>query len=138
MCVCVCVCACTQLWPTLCYLVECCPPGSSVLEIFQARILEWIAISYSRGSFRPQGSKPHLLHCRQILSCWATREALRSKTNRRYPRTLREKFKTLLRKISFVTNYTTLMQGVNNRGSWGGGWELHGNSVLFSQFFCRP
>jgi len=30
--------------------VDCGPPGSSVHEIFQARILEWVAISYSRGS----------------------------------------------------------------------------------------
>ena len=37
------------------------PPGSSVHEISQARILEWVAISYSRGS------NPGLPHCRQIL-----------------------------------------------------------------------
>ena len=29
-------------------------PGFSVHEIFQARILEWVAISFSRGSFRPR------------------------------------------------------------------------------------
>jgi len=29
-------------------------PGSSVCGIFQARILEWVAISFSRGSFRLQ------------------------------------------------------------------------------------
>ena len=30
--------------------VHCSPPGSSVHEIFQARILEWVAISHCRGS----------------------------------------------------------------------------------------
>ena len=30
---------------------DCSPPGSSVCGIFQARILEWVAISFSRGSF---------------------------------------------------------------------------------------
>ena len=30
------------------------PPGSSVHGIFQARILEWVAISFSRGSSRPK------------------------------------------------------------------------------------
>ena len=30
--------------------MDCSPPGSSVHGIFQARILEWVAISYSRGS----------------------------------------------------------------------------------------
>ena len=32
----------------------CSPPGSSVHGIFQARILEWVAISFSRGSSRPR------------------------------------------------------------------------------------
>ena len=55
-CVCVCVCACvcarsvTQLCLTLCNLMDCSPPGSSVHEIFQARILERVVISSSRGS----------------------------------------------------------------------------------------
>ena len=33
---------------------DCSPPGSSVHEILQARILEWVAISFSRGSSRPR------------------------------------------------------------------------------------
>ena len=32
--------------------MDCSPPGSSLHGLFQARILEWVAISYSRGSFR--------------------------------------------------------------------------------------
>ena len=39
-----------QSCPTLCNPVDCSPPGSSVHGISQARILEWVAISYSRGS----------------------------------------------------------------------------------------
>ena len=45
-----------------------------------ARILEWVAISSSRGSSWPRDSiriSPHLLHDKQILNWWATREALR-------------------------------------------------------------
>ena len=38
------------------------PPGSSVHGISLARILEWAAISSSRGIFPTQGSTPHLLH----------------------------------------------------------------------------
>ena len=38
----------------LCYPVNCSPPGSSVHWIFQARILEWVAISFSRGSSQPR------------------------------------------------------------------------------------
>ena len=43
-------CSVTKLCPTLCNPVDCSPPGSSVLGISQARILEWIAISFSRVS----------------------------------------------------------------------------------------
>ena len=39
-----------QLYLTLCEPMDCSPPGSSVHGIFQARILEWVAISFSRGS----------------------------------------------------------------------------------------
>ena len=42
-----------QLYLTLCDPKNCHPPGSSVPEILQARILEWVAIPFSRGSSRP-------------------------------------------------------------------------------------
>ena len=48
-----------QLYPTLCNPTDCIPPGSSLHGIFQAKILEWVAISYSRGSLNP--SLLHLL-----------------------------------------------------------------------------
>ena len=59
---CVCGCSITQSCPTLRNSMECSPPGSSVHRIFQARILEWVAISYSRGIFPTQGSNLRLLH----------------------------------------------------------------------------
>ena len=40
-----------QLCPILCDPMDCSLPGSSVHGISQARILEWVAISFSRGSF---------------------------------------------------------------------------------------
>ena len=46
----------------LCCLRDCSLPCSSVLEISQARILEWFAISFSSGIFPTQGSNPRLLH----------------------------------------------------------------------------
>ena len=52
-----------QSCPTLCDFVDCGLLGSSVCEIAQARILEWVATSFSRGSVPTQGSNPHLLHC---------------------------------------------------------------------------
>ena len=39
-----------HLHPTLCNSMDCSLPGSSVHRILQARILEWVAISFSRGS----------------------------------------------------------------------------------------
>ena len=39
---------------TLCDPINCSPPGSSVHGIFQARILEWVAISFSKGSSQPR------------------------------------------------------------------------------------
>ena len=65
--------------PTLCNPMECSLPGSFVHGISQARRLEWVAISSSRGIFPTQESSPRLLwllHCRQILYWWATTEAL--------------------------------------------------------------
>ena len=43
----------TQSCLTLCDPRDCSPEGSSVLEIFQATILEWVAISSSSGSSQP-------------------------------------------------------------------------------------
>ena len=44
------VCVPAQSSPTLCDSLDCSPPASSVHAISQARILEWVPISYSRGS----------------------------------------------------------------------------------------
>ena len=57
----------TQSCPTLCDPMHCSPPGSSVQGILQARILEWVAISFSRGSSKPQRLNRGLPHCRQTL-----------------------------------------------------------------------
>ena len=46
---------------------DCGPSGSSVHGVLQARILEWVAIPFSRGSSPPQGSNPGLLQYRQML-----------------------------------------------------------------------
>ena len=43
-----------QSCPTLCDSMDCSPPGSSVHEILQARILEWVAMPFSRGSSPPR------------------------------------------------------------------------------------
>ena len=58
--------------------VDCSPPGSSVHESSQARILEWVAIFFSRVSSRArEQSRVTYISCtgRCILYCWATGEA---------------------------------------------------------------
>ena len=53
-----------QSCPTLCDLMDYSPPGSSVDGILQARTLEWVAISYSRGSSPPRDGT-----CVSCVSC---------------------------------------------------------------------
>ena len=70
--VCVCVCVCvrvhtrsvTQSCLILCNPMDHSPPSSSVHRTFQARILQWVAISYSRGYSRPRDRT-----CISCVSC---------------------------------------------------------------------
>ena len=63
-----------QSCPTLCDPVDWGLPGFSVHGIFQASVLEWVAISFSRGSFWPRGGNCISCTGRQILYHWATRD----------------------------------------------------------------
>ena len=56
-----------QSCPTLCDPMDHGLPGSSVHGIFQTRVLEWVAISFSRVIFPTQGSNLGLVHLRQTL-----------------------------------------------------------------------
>ena len=62
----------SRVW--LCNPMDCSLPGSSIHGIFQARVLEWVAISFSRGSSQPrdQTQVSHIIGKR--LTIWATRE----------------------------------------------------------------
>ena len=63
-----------QSCPTLCNTVDCSPPGSSAHGILQARILEWVAISSSRGSSQPRGWTWVSCIAGRFFTVWATRE----------------------------------------------------------------
>ena len=68
-----------QSCPTLCDSIDCCQLDPSVHGVLQVRILEWVAISSSRGSFRPRGwSQVSCVSCmgRWILYLCVTWEAL--------------------------------------------------------------
>ena len=66
----------TQSWPALCDPMDCSLPGSSVHGILQARILEWVAISFSRGSSRPRDQTwVSWIAGGLLIIVWANREA---------------------------------------------------------------
>ena len=59
----------------LCDPVDYSPPGSSIHGILQTRILEWVAISFSRGSSRPRDRTQVSRIAGRRFNLWATREA---------------------------------------------------------------
>ena len=61
----------------LCDPMDCSLPGSSLHGILQARVLEWVAISFSRGSSRPRDWTQVSRIAGRCFNLWATREALR-------------------------------------------------------------
>ena len=52
------------------------PPGSSVHGLLQARILQWVAISFSRGSSQLRGRTPVSYVAGRFFTVWATRQGL--------------------------------------------------------------
>ena len=61
-----------QLCPTLCDPMDCSNPGSSVHEILQARILEWVAIPFSKGSSWPRDQTQISCSEGRFFSIWTT------------------------------------------------------------------
>ena len=68
----------TESCPTLCDPVDCIPPGSSVHGILQARILEWVAIFFSRRYSWPRDWTQVSHIAGRRFNLWATREAPRA------------------------------------------------------------
>ena len=66
----------SQLCPTLGDPMDCSLPGSSVHGILQARIQEWVAIPFSRGSSQCRNWTQFSCIVSRFLTIWATREAL--------------------------------------------------------------
>ena len=60
---------------TLCDPMNCSPPGSSVHGIFQARILEWVAPSFPRGSSWPRDWTCVFCTAGRFFTIWATMES---------------------------------------------------------------
>ena len=84
-----------QSCPTLCNPMDCRLPGSSVHGISQARVLEWVAISFSRGSSWPRYST--------IVSCKITWEAELTGLPRNCHKKSKFYYHSLLRTVKRVT-----------------------------------
>ena len=65
----------TQSCPTLCDPMDCRLPGSSFHGILQARVLEWVAISFSRGYSQPRDWTQVSHIAGRGFTLWATKEA---------------------------------------------------------------
>ena len=65
-----------QSCPTLCNPMDSSLQGSSVHEFFQARLLEWVAIPFSRGSSWPRDRTWVSCTAGRLFTIWATREAI--------------------------------------------------------------
>ena len=68
VCVRVCVVSVAQSCPTLCNPTDYSPPGSSIYGTAQAKVLEWVAIPFSREIFLTQRSNLHLLYLLHLLA----------------------------------------------------------------------
>ena len=90
---------------TLCDPMDFSSPGSSIHGISQAAMLEWVAISFSRGSFPPRDRT--LISCigRWVLYHWTTRETPKESIPMSYP----------IRKVrSLFTAFTTSYNEISN------------------------
>ena len=63
----------TQSCPVLCNPMDCTPPGSSIHGIFQTRVLEWVAISFFRGSSQPREWTQVSCIAGRLFTVWAKR-----------------------------------------------------------------
>ena len=66
----------SQSCPALWHPMDYSPPGFSVHGIYQARILEWVAISFSRGSSQPRDQTRVSCIASQFFTIWATSEVM--------------------------------------------------------------
>ena len=102
--ICCCCCLVAQSHSTPWDLMDYSPQGSSVHRILQARLLEWVTISFSRGSFQPRNRTGISHNCRQILYHSVTWEDLISP--------LRPKFVFRMQTTSLISK------------QWGGGRSI--------------
>ena len=121
----------TQSRPTLCNPLDCSLPGSSVLGILQARILEWVAIPFCRGSSQHRDRIQVSRTLGRLFTFWATREACCKEINRQ----------EILSLVSVSLFLFLLLfpssQRLEKRKVWTGYNDQYILNIFYSQFFGR-
>ena len=117
---------------TLCDPMDCSPPGSSVHGISQARILEWVAISFSRGSSRPRDRIWDFCIAGRFSTTWASREVKgEDKTRARSPTSMSQ---TVTWNFPSGTDSAQCLCTEPRKAGWhlrNSAWEQHSYEVSF-------
>ena len=109
----------SQSCPTLCNPTDCSPPDSSIHGLFQARVLEWVAISFSKGCSQPRDRTQVSRIPGRRFTAWATRQAW---LYRNYPSIKINKLKRKrLSRTEMLGTWPYWVQGpctINNEGQY--------------------
>ena len=95
---------------TLCDPMDCSLPGSSVHRIFQARVLEWVAVSFSRRSSQPRDWTQVSCIVGRRFTVWATRPGKSLIKDTEFHST----FIYILRKVHLEVKYSKSYWPVSN------------------------
>ena len=100
-----------QSCPTLCDPMDCSPPSSSVHGILQARILEWVAIPFSKGSSWPRIRTWVSCIASRFFIIWATRDSSNVPLNPNLKFTCHANYNFLVwRKMTFLSRKISNMK----------------------------
>ena len=111
-----------QSCPTLCNPMDCSLPGSSLHGILQARVMEWVAISFSRGSPWLKLIKSctlnicNFLYVNYTLTKWFSNESLNY--TKKNPKGSNDQMTILERKKYNISDLKNAQESLNSKGKW--------------------
>ena len=128
-----------QSCPTLCDPMDCSLPGFSVHGIFQARVLERVAISFSRGSSWPRDRPQVSCIAGRCFTLWATREYYKNglRTHEELEDLLEKGMVTHSSILSWRIPWTEEPDGLPSTGSQKVGHDWATNSFWTHETFAR-